>query len=322
VSGALTHMGAPAIASLGALLDQPDTRPAAVRSLAKICHPDIVTPLLTVMDDPTPQIRAIAREAIGNFPDRRSLPLLLQALNDPASIVRREAVRGLGQKAKAIAKSPLEISGKPFGQPQLESILVKCLRDFSIEVCQQGAIALGRLATPTALDALDQTLQRETTPVPLRKTIVQTLGWSDRPKALEALAIYLNRAIQPSDQPLASPDQDRPDINQDTLATIQSIVQMLGRVTGAESKSKARHILHTWWAQATQSQIKPGEKRSPSPETSPKSGPTLAVPIREAIAQSLGQLGDLDSRDILNTLVQDPVPSVRYRAEAALRALS
>ncbi len=320
VSGALTHMGAPAIASLGALLDQPDTRPAAVRSLAKICHPDIVTPLLTVMDDPTPQIRAIALEAIGNFQDRRSLPLLLQALDDPASAVRREAVRGLGQKAKAITKSPVEINGKPLGQPQLESILVTCLRDFSIEVCQQGAIALGRLATPTAVDALNKTLQRETTPVPLRKTIVQTLGWSDRPEALDALATYLNQSIKKPDQLPASPEKNQSEIplniHPDAQETVQAIIQMLGRVNGTQSRSKARHILHTWWHQATQTQpkVNPGEQRSPSP--------ALAVPIREAIAQSLGQLGDPNSREILDTLVQDPVPSVRYRAEAALRALS
>ena len=62
VAGAITHMGAPAIEALSELLGSAETRPAAVRSLVKICHPDIVTPLLTVMDDPDPNLRAIALE--------------------------------------------------------------------------------------------------------------------------------------------------------------------------------------------------------------------------------------------------------------------
>ena len=297
-AGAITHMGAPAIQALSDLLSSAETRPAAVRSLVKICHPDIVTPLLTVMGDPDPQLRAIALEAIGTFQDRRSLPVLLTALEDTASLVRREAVRGLGQKAKLILKGESAgIEDSPVTGQQLEMILIERLDDFSLEVSQQAAIALGRLQTPRAIAVLTTTLSKSSTPTPLRKILIQALVWTDSPIALDALATYLSTF-----HPIRA---------QDTVEdgeTIQTLIQMLGRVTGEAPRSHASAILQTWWRAVF-----------PPPQTPPSE--RLSHPIREAIAQSLGQLSHPDSHPILKTLAEDEIPSVRYRAEAALRRL-
>lgn len=320
VSGAVTHMGAPAIEALGELLHQPESRPAAVRSLVKICHPDIVTPLLTVMDDPDPQVRAIALEAIGNFQDRRSLPLLLKALEDTASVVRREAVRGLGQKAKMLARSQdgsalPDLEKLDFGT--FERILIERLRDFDVEVCRQAAIALGRLQTCDAVTALTETLLKNSTPVPLRKSVVQALVWSDRSDALAALGDYLETAIQNPNRRWADPGQaghasQTIQSELDREETIHEIIQMLGRVTVMERRSQARQIIHRWWTTL-------------GAQSSTDLAQRVTVPVREAIAQSLGQLNHPeshpDSRPILNLLAQDPTPSVRYRAEAALRMI-
>ena len=318
------RLGMPGIAVLqGILLDGEEDfhgRWLAGRSLVKICHPDIVTPLLTVMDDPDPQVRAIALEAIGNFQDRRSLPLLLKALEDTASVVRREAVRGLGQKAKMLARSQdgsalPDLEKLDFGT--FERILIERLRDFDVEVCRQAAIALGRLQTCDAVTALTETLLKNSTPVPLRKSVVQALVWSDRSDALAALGDYLETAIQNPNRRWADPGQaghasQTIQSELDREETIHEIIQMLGRVTVMERRSQARQIIHRWWTTL-------------GAQSSTDLAQRVTVPVREAIAQSLGQLNHPeshpDSRPILNLLAQDPTPSVRYRAEAALRMI-
>ncbi len=351
LSGAITFMGGAAVESLTALLGNAETRPSAVRSLVKICHPAIVTPLSMVLDDPDPQLRAIALEAIGNFEDERSLPLLLTGLKDPASAVRREAVLGLGRKAKGLFKAQGDRDGesqkghahqpgmgvqKTSGQ-EIEEILVGRLGDFSLIVCEQAATSLGRLQTPTAVIALGETLNKHTTPVPLRRSVVQALIWTDRDEALEVLATYLhdtikNLASEPQLSHHSSRNQSSADgdssnqttsmgivfsgfENQELLTqqeTVKDIIQMLGRVSGDERRVRASEIIQTWWSTLFEdphnlSQLLPNRR--------------LSVPLREAIAQTLGRLSNPRSQGILEILIQDEVPSVRYRAEAALRTV-
>ncbi|MEM6502980.1 MAG: HEAT repeat domain-containing protein [Cyanobacteria bacterium P01_C01_bin.89] len=367
LSGAITFMGAAAIETLTDLLGSAATRPSAVRSLVKICHPSIVTPLAMVLDDPDPQLRAIALEAIGNFQDERSLPLLLSGLKDPASAVRREAVLGLGRKAKALFKdaekgegensdggdSPgehIHIGGDAQGcgvpdisaqgissAHDIEAILVERLSDFSLVVCEQAAISLGRLQTPSAVVALSETLNKSTTPVPLRRNVIQALIWTDREEALEVLSQYLhetikNLAAEPqlshhSSQIQTSADGDSVNKtasmgivfsgfeNQELLTqqeTVKDIIQMLGRVNGDERRLRASEIVQGWWSTLFDdplnlSQLMPSRR--------------LSVPLREAIAQTLGRLSNPSSQGILEILIQDEAPSVRYRAEAALRTV-
>ncbi|MEM9771644.1 MAG: HEAT repeat domain-containing protein [Cyanobacteria bacterium P01_D01_bin.73] len=355
LSGAITVMGAAAIETLGSLLASPETRPAAVQSLVKICHPGIVTPLATVLEDPDPQLRALALEAIGNFQDPRSMSLLLSSLKDPASAVRREAVLGLGRKAKAMLKEeaqgtqseeengsgdrptdePADDDQSMMGRTEIEAVLVESLRDFSLVVCEQAAISLGRLQTPTAVVALHETLKKETTPVPLRRNIVQALIWSDSDEALDCLAVYLHETIQnlasepqlsqrlnPTQGTTEAETTEKPEAssivfsgfeNQELLTqqeTVKDIIQMLGRVSGDERRSQASKIIQAWWSTLFEdphnlAQLLPGRR--------------LPVPLREAIAQTLGQLRNPDSQGILEILLQDTTPSVRYRAEPALR---
>ena len=95
-SEALTNLGRSAIAALTELLANEETRLLAVRSLSAIRRQDIIPPLLTVISDPQPLIRATAIEALASFDDPRIPPVFLHALKDIAAPVRREAVIGLG----------------------------------------------------------------------------------------------------------------------------------------------------------------------------------------------------------------------------------
>jgi HEAT repeat protein len=93
-------------------------------------------------------------------------PVLLNALNDPAAVVRKEAVIGLGLRTDLGEELDLLARLKPL------------LYDFNWDVCQQAAIALGRLGTDEAADALFNVLKSPATPVPLQIDFVRAwAGW-------------------------------------------------------------------------------------------------------------------------------------------------
>jgi HEAT repeat. len=77
----LAGFGISAIAPLTQLLEKADSKLLATQALAQIRHSEIITPLLTVVNDPNPRIRAIAIEALGSFHDPRVIPILLVGFN-------------------------------------------------------------------------------------------------------------------------------------------------------------------------------------------------------------------------------------------------
>lgn len=189
LAGAVASAGAGAIAGLAAALERPDTRSAATAALAKICHPAIVDPLLTVAIAATdPQGRAIALEALANFVgdrdgDRsaRIVAILETALTDPATVVRRAAVAGLAtQGARNV-----------FGAAALLRILQPRLDDLDFVTCERAAAAIARLKTPEAATAIAAVLHRATTPRPLQLALVPCLLWTETPEAIAAAAPLL-----------------------------------------------------------------------------------------------------------------------------------
>ena len=96
---ALANIGSTAIEALTSLLDQETTRLLAVQALAVIRRSETITPLLAVVNDPSPKIRAIAVEALGSFHDPRIPPVLIHKLGDLAAAVRKEAVIALGMRS-------------------------------------------------------------------------------------------------------------------------------------------------------------------------------------------------------------------------------
>ena len=207
---ALANSGPAAIEALTDLLAQENSRLFAVRALAQIGHPETIEPLLSAVRDPVAQVRAAAIEGLVGLRDERIPPVLLSALSDPAASVRRQAVTGLGLRADTL------------DQLQLVQLLRDRLWDFSFDVCQQAAFALGRVGTPPAAAALCEVLLSPATPVPLQIEVALALGWIDTIEAVE----YLRQAL-----PFASP------------ALAQEIVTVLGRSEQPETARRAGEII-------------------------------------------------------------------------------
>jgi HEAT repeat protein len=209
---ALANLGNQAIDPLTELLSTEQFRLLAVRSLSRIRHSHTIAPLLSVTNDPQPEIRAAAVEALSSFHDSRIFPVLVHALQDPAAAVRREAVLALGLRANLQSEiDPVDL-------------LVPCLTDLNLQVCQQAAIALGRLGNPAAIQALTRMLHSPHTPPALQIEIVRSLSWTMTATVLNAIQDIL---------PCVSAE------------VYQEIIVALGKVEDSALKPQAAEILMT-----------------------------------------------------------------------------
>ncbi len=178
-SSALGQIGSPAVAALTELLAEENTRLLAVRSLSHIRRSETIAPLLSVVQDSQISIRAAAVEALSSFHDARIPPILLKALDDLAAPVRREAVTGLSFRYDL--RQELDLVNR----------LAPRLNDFNLDVCCSAAIALGRLGTDTAANALYQALDFNT-PASLQIEIVRALGRVGTATSLDCQHVYQN----------------------------------------------------------------------------------------------------------------------------------
>ena len=266
---ALVNIGSSAINALSDLLIKEDSRALTVQALAHIRHPETIPSLLSVVKDPSPAIRTSAIEALSSFYDSRIPPILIDALKDTSAAVRKEAVIGLGLRAHQL---------KDF---DLVNILKPLLYDFNLDVCQEAAIALGRLGSDAAADALFHVLKSPVTPSPLTIEIVRALSWFGSPKAIE----YLHEGLYSASESIC-----------------QEIVSVLGRVESLRLKSRATQILIDF----LNSDYSTAQK----------------TPIKQAIALSLGQLGQPQAIDSLIKLSTNSEEGVQLHAMAALKKFS
>ena len=269
----LGNFGPTAIESLATLLQQEDSRQFATAALAQIRRSETIAPLLSVVADSQVAVRAHAIEALSSFRDSRIPPVLVAALKDPATAVRKEAVRALGVRAYLDAEL------------DLVNVLKPLLSDIRLEVCQQAAIAIGRVKTDAAAAALFELLRSPITPVELQIETVRALSWSETAAALEYLQQTLIAEFY----------------NTNSLVC-QEIVTVLGRVEKPELKAKAAEI--------TIDLLKTGH---PAVES---------VEIKQSLALGLGQLGDMRALDVLIQMLADADTSVRLHCTAALKQLN
>ncbi len=262
----LSSLGDAAIEALSSLLLVPESRLLATKALAQIRRPQTIMPLLSVVNDPDAAIRATAIEALSSFHDPRIIAILIEALNDFAATVRKEAVIGLGLRADLGQELDLINQLKPL------------LYDFNVEVCQQAAIALGRLGTDEAVLALFEVLQSAATPLPLQLELIRVLGWMETQKSIDCLQQTLKIS---------------------TIDSALEIVRVLGRLEQSAFKAKAAQIL-----------IDLLNSQHPSVQSNL---------VKQAIAQSWGELGYIGAIDALVGLLAEPAMSVRLHAIAALK---
>ncbi|UBF23904.1 HEAT repeat domain-containing protein [Kovacikia minuta CCNUW1] len=212
---ALAGLGIPAIAALTELLISSETRLLAVRSLAQVRHSATIEPLLGVVDDPEPNVRAIALEALSSFHHPQIPLILLKALTDPVAAVRIAAIQGLGVRSDLVAEL------------DLVHRLAERLWDLNPQVCQHAAIALGRMGTDRATEMLSDRLKSPYTAVSLQIEIIRVLGWVGTGAALNCL----QQALFSLDQAEVNP------------TTFQEIVTILGRWADPTFRPHAAQIL-------------------------------------------------------------------------------
>ncbi len=272
---ALANHGSAAIAPLTALLSQPSTQLIAVQALAQVQHFAVVQPLLTVVNDASPDVRSAAIEALSHFYDPAITAALQSALQDPNTAVRRAAVVALGIQAERGDRQALTEMIRPL------------LWDLNPQVCRQATIALGRLGTAAAIEALSQGLNSAHTPVVLQLDIVQALIWMDTAAALAPLRQFLEAGLANS----ATANS----------AVEQAIITALGRVEAPETQRVASQILL-------------GLLETQHPVVQTPQG-------QQHLARSLGQLHDPRSIDALISLLSESNACVRLHAIAALKQL-
>jgi HEAT repeat protein len=219
IAVALGNLGQSAIVPLVHLLETDSLRLLVTSALAQIRHIDTLPALLQVADDPHPEVRTCAIEALGSFHDPRVPPVLLNALEDTHATVRKEALAALGMRRDLQ------------GELNLVKHLQPLLWDIRAEVSQQAQIALGRLGTDEAATALFEQVQSATTPLPLKRDGVRALAWIETPVSFN----YLQQIFQQAD------NEDIENIDRQSLC--QEIVQVLGRVNQPENKGLATDIL-------------------------------------------------------------------------------
>jgi HEAT repeat protein len=266
----LANLGSSAILPLSNLLAKEESKLLAVKALSHIRHPDTIAPWLTVVNDPLPAIRATAIEGLNSFHDPQITTVLLEALKDTATAVRKEAIIGLGLRVGEIPENC-----------NLVNYLKPLLYDLNGEVCRQAVVALGRVGTDAAADALFPILKSPLTPIGLKIEIVRGLSWMETAKALD----YLQEGLIWGSESICI-----------------EIISVLGRIESLSLKPKANQIiidfLHSGQAICQETLIK------------------------QAIALSLGQLGESTGIDSLQELAEDGEEGVRLHAIAALNKFS
>jgi HEAT repeat protein len=206
----LVNLGKSAIDALTRLLDRPDSILVATRALAQIPCPEVIEPLLTVVQNPDVAVRTIAIEALGSFHQPRIVPILIAALEDSGASVRKEAVIALGFMADLAERWDLLTYLQPL------------LYDLNLEVCQQTAIAISKLKSKEVELVLFKVLKSPHTPIPLQLTLIQALAWKESSSSLQ----YLHQALSH-----VSPEG------------VLEIIRTIGRVETVSLKAEAAKIL-------------------------------------------------------------------------------
>jgi HEAT repeat protein len=158
------------VSSVRAALAQP-----VAQAQARAQEAVIVQALVELLGDTLPAVREAAASALGERGPAAgpAVPALLTALSDPQRRVRQQAAEALGE------------IGDPAAVGALTDVLAL---DASREVAEEAAQALGRIGTAEAASGLEVALVAASVrDEPFRRAIVQALGRTGQPAAVERL---------------------------------------------------------------------------------------------------------------------------------------
>lgn len=331
VSKLLPNFGIDAIAPLIELLDDEDADPEAqwfaIRLLGDFNHPSVIAALIEVMKtSDNEELSEIAIAALANM-GKAAIPAIETLLHD--SSTRLLAVQTLGQirhsdivplllqvvtdeeaQVRAIAIEALS----SFHSPEITTVLIHALRDLAVPVRRAAVTGLG-FCHPDDAQGVDLVAQLRPLLFDLNLEVCRqaaiALGRFRTPAAMTALSEVLSSPHTPENlaieiiralgwsNTLEGLETLKVALMELTLTESSrlEVVNALGRVESLELKSTASEILLTVLR----------SKQSPL--------------VKQAIALSLGQLGNVDAIEPLIQMLADPDVSVRLHVVAALKTL-
>ncbi|MEB3225740.1 MAG: HEAT repeat domain-containing protein [Synechococcus sp.] len=210
----LVQLEAQAVDYLAPLLGKSETCSLAVQALCKLRYPQIVEPLLTVVDIEESSLRCLMIETLSQFRQPSILPVLLAALKDPVAQVRCEAAKGLGFWGQTVDPEFLCRQVQPL------------LYDINLAVCEQAGFTLSRFATPQAAEAIAQVLASPHTPEALQISLIQALGWLELPESITYLESFLYH---------------------ESTTIVTATLKALGRFTQSDCRHRSTLILLKFW---------------------------------------------------------------------------
>ncbi len=306
---ALASMGEAAIPSLAALTQNPSTRLAAVQALAQIHHASAADSLITVIDDDDPAVRAVAIAALGHIHHPQVIEVLMQALRDQSSAVRRAAIVGLSLQRDSVSEAAFLAVTEPL------------LWDINLDVRRQTILALSRLKSATAATILFDALCSKDTPNLLNADILRALIWTETQNALQTLHALTHMVIGqanvtsayvprldnqvPSSRPpnpLYIERLQPPEVRSQFLC---DVAMTLGLVERNDLREVAAEIL---------ADILQGISNHHHPVVN-------SGAVKQAIAHSLGHLGQMNAIPDLTGLLDDPDQRVRLHTANALKKI-
>jgi HEAT repeat protein len=250
-----------------------------------------------------PQTRLVAAQSLAQIPHPSIVDVMLHMASDPDPSMRAAAIatlshtqdqRGLPVLIQALHDADASIRctalgglgfwADPSDGVSLAARVEPLLWDINLTVRQQAILTLGRLGSSEAIRYLISALHSADMPNTLRPHLVRTLAWSENVDAMEALCLELHRQLQL---------EETPDL-------AREIVAVLGRIETP------------WLKPAITEQLLAIAQTTPSIERQPV--------LKQAIAFSLGQLGQREALDFLQSLAADQHEGVKFHAIAALQA--
>ena len=135
----------------------PDIRSGAGEALAKTGDSRAVAPLITALQDESESVRGCALQGLKDI-GPPAVPLLIAALKNPAPQVRRKAscvIDNIGYQLKEV------------GNFQAVAPLIDALKDSTSVVRSHSVTALGKISGPQALPAVISALKTEAVRIPL-----------------------------------------------------------------------------------------------------------------------------------------------------------
>ncbi|MBW4442458.1 MAG: HEAT repeat domain-containing protein [Plectolyngbya sp. WJT66-NPBG17] len=269
-----------------------DLNSMAVSVLASMGKPAISMLETLLVQDST---RLLATQALGQIRRSETVPLLMQVIHDPDVQIRAIAIEALSS----------------FHSAEITNVLIEALQDLAVRVRFAAVAGLGSRQEQTNLVAYLRPLLLDLNLEVCRQSAIALgrLGTSQASTALydalrsphtpESLAIELVRALGWIGLPEALNNLEAALLQLPLSESVQlEIIQTLGRVEAIILKFQATEILLSVL-------------------------PLLqSVATRQAIALSLGQLGNVEAMNSLVALLADSDEGVRFHAISALKTLN